>query len=159
MDATLIIVDMQAGFMLNSSCKELIPRIRELLKGVTFTEVVTTKFINSKDSPFVKQLDYKRMLTDEDTRLLFPGYKTIKKSTYSALKYWKPKTKRVLVVGVDTEGCVAQTAIDCFEAGYDVSVLPYYCASSGGFQYHQAGLQILRRLIGQKGVEYWKYSP
>ena len=77
MDATLIIVDMQAGFMLNSSCKELIPRIGELLKGVTFTEVVTTKFINSMDSPFVKQLDYKRMLTDEDTRLLFPGYKTI----------------------------------------------------------------------------------
>lgn len=35
-DATLIIVDMQAGFMLNSSCKELIPRIRELLRGVTF---------------------------------------------------------------------------------------------------------------------------
>ena len=68
MDATLIIVDMQAGFMLNSSCKELIQRIRELLKGVTFTEVVTTKFVNSLNSPFVKQLDYKRMLTDEDTR-------------------------------------------------------------------------------------------
>lgn len=72
MEATLIIVDMQAGFMLNSSCKELIPRIRELLKGVNFTEVVTTKFINSLDSSFVKQLDYKRMLTNEDTRLLFP---------------------------------------------------------------------------------------
>lgn len=93
MDATLIIVDMQAGFMLNSSCKELITRISELLNGVTFKEVITTKFVNSKDSPFVKQLDYKRMLTDEDTRLLFPGYKTIKKSTYSALKYWKPKNK------------------------------------------------------------------
>lgn len=96
MDATLIIVDMQAGFMLNSSCKELIPRIRELLKGVTFTEVVTTKFINSMDSTFVKQLDYKRMLTDEDTRLVFPGYKTIKKSTYSALKHWKPKQRGFL---------------------------------------------------------------
>ena len=46
MDATLIIVDMQAGFMLNSSCKELILRIRELLSGVTFKEVVTTKFVN-----------------------------------------------------------------------------------------------------------------
>lgn len=159
MDATLIIVDMQAGFMLNSSCKELIPRIKELLQGVTFKEVVTTKFVNLPDSPFVNQLGYTRMMTDEDTRLLFPGYKTIKKSTYSALKYWKPKAKRVFVIGVDTEGCVAQTAIDCFEAGYDVSVLPYYCASSGGFQYHQAGLQILRRLIGQRGVEYWKFSP
>ena len=86
MDATLIIVDMQAGFMLNSSCKELVPRIRELLNGVTFKEVVTTKFVNSPDSPFVKQLGYTRMLTEEDTRLLFSGYKTIKKSTYSALK-------------------------------------------------------------------------
>ena len=72
MEATLIIVDMQAGFMLNSSCKKLIPRISELLNGVTFKEVVTTKFVNSVDSPFMKQLDYKRMLTDEDTRLLFP---------------------------------------------------------------------------------------
>lgn len=157
-DITLIIVDMQAGFMTNSTCKRLIPRIQELLDTTSFKEVVTTKFVNTENSPFVTQLGYIRMLTEEDTRLLFPGYKVVCKNTYTALHEWKPSTKRVWIVGVDTEGCVAQIAIECFETGYEVSVLPYYCSSSGGVEYHFAGLKILRRLIGEKGVYYWKHK-
>jgi nicotinamidase-related amidase len=56
------------------------------------------------------------------------------------------------ICGLDTEGCVLKSAVDLFEIGITPRVLSNYCASSGGHDYNEAGIKILKRLIGEKQV-------
>ena len=44
------------------------------------------------------------------------------------------------------------SSVGLFEAGIEPVVLAHACASAAGHADHQAGLQILKRLIGDKQV-------
>ena len=56
------------------------------------------------------------------------------------------------VCGVDTDQCVLMTATDLLQHDIVPIVLEDLCASAAGPQYHQAGLFLLRRLIGNEQV-------
>ncbi|MGE5442745.1 MAG: isochorismatase family protein, partial [Bacteroidota bacterium] len=59
---------------------------------------------------------------------------------------------RVHLCGIGTDSSVLISAVDLFEAGIEPVVLAHACASAAGHADHQAGLQILKRLIGDKQV-------
>ncbi|MBW4566253.1 MAG: cysteine hydrolase [Mojavia pulchra JT2-VF2] len=58
----------------------------------------------------------------------------------------------VAVCGVDTDACVMATALGLFDAGFETFVVSDGCASSGGQEYHEAAIKILKRNIGEKYV-------
>jgi nicotinamidase-related amidase len=61
------------------------------------------------------------------------------------------KVRRLLLAGTATEMCVAQTAIDARECGYQVSVLVDACASVGAAN-AEVALRYLERVVGVRLV-------
>ena len=53
--------------------------------------------------------------------------------------------KRLILVGVMTEGCVLKTALDAMEIGYDVTVVED-CCSSPNSKGHVVGIELLKQL-------------
>lgn len=65
----------------------------------------------------------------------------------------------VAVCGVDTDACVMATALGLFDAGFETFVVSDACASSGGQEYHEAAIKILKRNIGEKYVISFSELP
>ncbi|MEH2373168.1 cysteine hydrolase family protein [Nostoc sp.] len=65
----------------------------------------------------------------------------------------------VAVCGVDTDACVMATALGLFDAGFETFVVSDGCASSGGQEYHEAAIKILKRNIGEKYVISFSELP
>lgn len=65
----------------------------------------------------------------------------------------------VAVCGVDTDACVMATALGLFDAGFETFVVSDGCASSGGQEYHEAAIKILKRNIGEKYVISFNELP
>lgn len=174
----LILVDMQNGFCQTKETREVISRIETLLKKQTFDAVIATKFLNADNSPFIKILNWNKMIENnpitkyekEETKIVKPLKKYIHavlfKRSYGLDKDLMDaliemindiidnsaitEQKQVFIAGVDTDCCVLATAISLFENGIRPIVLTKYCASNGGKKSHEAGLTCLKRLIGQK---------
>ena len=96
--------------------------------------------------------------TQLHTRLKYGVDITINKHAYSS---WQPEVSElceklavntVAVCGIDTDQCVLVSAVDIFQAGLKPLVVADCCASSGGGSFHQAGLLLLKRLIGEQQV-------
>lgn len=64
------------------------------------------------------------------------------------------KIDKLYFVGMDTDGCVLKSCLDCFERNIPLEVLANYCASGGGSDYHDAGLVVLERSIGVDRINY-----
>jgi nicotinamidase-related amidase len=62
------------------------------------------------------------------------------------------KISEVFLCGIETDCCVLKTAVDLFEHHYRPVVLSSACASRAGKENHEAGLKILRRMIGNEQV-------
>ncbi len=65
----------------------------------------------------------------------------------------------VVVCGVDTDACVMATALGLFDAGFETLIVSDACASSGGQEYHEAAIKILKRNIGEKYVITFSELP
>ena len=65
----------------------------------------------------------------------------------------------VAVCGVDTDACVMATSLGLFDAGFETFVVSDGCASSGGQEYHEAAIKILKLNIGQKYVISFSELP
>jgi len=65
----------------------------------------------------------------------------------------------VAVCGVDTDACVMATALGLFDAGFETFVVSDGCASSGGREYHEVAIKILKRNIGEKYVISFSELP
>ena len=68
-------------------------------------------------------------------------------STPLALILAKLNIERILLAGMSTEGCVAQTAIAAKELGYKVTVVPAACATVDE-ELEQIALAYLTRVVG-----------
>lgn len=160
-DSLLVIVDVQNGF-LNDNTRHLLDDIEELMEDHKFTHVVCTKFINQQSSPFVQLMKWTAMQTNEETEVpseimqycetVFPKYGY---SCWTAefTKYVsKVLPKIIYFVGIDTEGCVLISAVDCFSKNVAVEVLADYCDSTGGIDAHKAGVEVMKRLLGEDRV-------
>lgn len=159
-DKALIIVDMQNGFNTNLDTQEVEEKLSSINKN-DYDMIIATKFVNTDDSMFVKQLDYHKMFDIEDTEFLSivkelyeiqvpkNGYDGSDKIV-SILNNTTVDT--VYVIGFDTDGCVLSTALGLFDNGYKVKIIEELCASSGGEDVHQAALAVLERCIGRDNV-------
>ena len=151
----LLIIDMQKGFI-NEHTRHLPLLIENLQKK--YENIVITKFYNKEKSSFRGILNWNGCsFGTEETELAFIPHskaKIIHKPAYTCLtkkvkKFLKTKKiESVDIVGIDTDACVLKTAFDLFEYGITPYILENFCASSGGQQFHNHALEILRRNIG-----------
>lgn len=151
---------MQNGFNTNLDTQEVEEKLSSINKN-DYDMIIATKFVNTDDSMFVKQLDYHKMFDIEDTEFLSivkelydiqvpkNGYDGSDKIV-SILNNTTVDT--VYVIGFDTDGCVLSTALGLFDNGYKVKIIEELCASSGGEDVHQAALAVLERCLGRDNV-------
>jgi nicotinamidase-related amidase len=83
---------------------------------------------------------------EEDCFVVKPRYSAFD-HTPLALILQEREIDRLLLGGMSTEGCVAQTAIDARERGFKVTVLPNACATvDEGVE--QVALEYLEQVVG-----------
>ena len=155
----LLIIDLQKGFI-NQHTRHIPAKINELFDK--YELIIATQFVNLPGSNFRKLLQWHDLSEgDASTEMaidLHPHVVKIKKYGYSCINDDFMKLIRekgvdfIDICGLDTEGCVLKSAVDLFEIGITPRVLSDYCASSGGHDYHEAGIKVLKRLIGDKQV-------
>ncbi|MBO5349316.1 MAG: isochorismatase family protein [Clostridia bacterium] len=84
--------------------------------------------------------------------------KVLVKENYSAVNkefinyLSENRIEEVYICGFDADACVLKTAFDLFERNIKVYILQDYCMSSGGEEYHNAAIKVLKRSIGDKFI-------
>ena len=164
MKKILIVVDVQSGFIKNEQTQKVAQKIAELTDTNIFDCVVTTRFINSQNSAFVRFLKFYNMTEYDDVKT-HPGINfdyVIDKSLYTCVDRSflllleeinnEKRPKEIFVCGLNTDTSVLKITTDLFEQKIRPIVLVDYCASDGGTDAHDAGLQCLSRLIGPQGL-------
>jgi nicotinamidase-related amidase len=159
----LLVIDVQRGFI-NCNTAHVVPKIRTLLDMRHFQKHLFTRFINSPNSQFAKQLQLFGMYEDDpDTELapeLIPyasevfikyGYGSLTPELHQLLTV--QQASQVVLVGIETDACVLKTAFDLFDAGFHVQVISDLCASGDADpRIHESALSILARNIGVSNV-------
>lgn len=155
----LLIIDVQNGFI-NDWTAHVPMRVEGLQE--TFDSVLVTRLYNPQKSLYRKLIGWNGFsLGSVDTQLAFapsPDTTIIDKSSYSCVntafidRLRRDGVSRVHLCGTNTDGSVLASAIGLFEAGFEPVILAHACGSTNGHTEHQAALQILRRLIGEKQV-------
>lgn len=155
----LIIVDVQRGFM-NGSTEHIVKPIERLQSE--YRMVVATRYYRLPGSAIDRLLSIEGFERGSpETQLAFtasPGAIVVEKSDYSCvgsqlLPLLRERNVRsASVCGVDTDQCVLMTAADLLQHDIVPVVFEDLCASAAGLQYHEAGLLLLRRLIGNEQV-------
>lgn len=158
----LLVVDVQQGFMTPETC-HVPSRVGTLLSfhKDKFDVVVASKFINSEDSVFVRELGYAGCV-DEGKQSLFGVVQDFADVVVSKSGYLLPAeglqrfvdagVSRVFVVGVDTDACVLFNTAAVFDLGLRPIVLAKACGSTGGAEFHSTGLRLIERTIGAHNV-------
>lgn len=166
----LLAVDLQNGFLTSPECEAVVPKVVD--HASQFHGCWATRFFN-RNANFLRQLNWNEMVSGQETELsttLTPVVsKTFDKPSYSPMSGAIPGTYKwsrppllealqsdaittVAVCGVDTDACVMATALGLFDAGFETFVVSDGCASSGGHEYHEAAIKILKRNIGEQYV-------
>lgn len=164
MKSIAIVVDMQNGFASSARIQKLGEKIADLLSRNLFDAVIATRFLNGENSSFEQFMGWDKMKSDEEICILpsilpYPDV-TIDKYIYSCVNAdflqimsqlnGGTMPEKVFLMGIDTDCCVLATATALFENDIRPVVLTAYCDSTGGAEYHEAGLLCLKRLIGEK---------
>lgn len=162
----LIVVDVQNGFLKTTEHVEKANQIVALAKSGKFDKIVATKFLNYTGSMYEKYFNWSDLKTSDETDLYEPLKEfvnaTFKKTTYNCVNddfielltelndY--EEVNEVYICGLYTDACVFATAIGLFDNLIAPIVLEDYCFSTGGRQYHEAGLKCLERTIGKSQI-------
>lgn len=159
MEKTLIVVDLQRGFVTDFSAHVVAP-LEQLQHQ--FENVVFTKFSNPDPSPFREILNYQKLSPgDDDTEFaLQPRADAfiIERSSYTCVTsklrehLARLQCREVFVCGIATEACVLKTVADLFEANIRPIVLENMCASDKSDDFHDMAIKIIRKLIGEEQV-------
>lgn len=157
--SALLIIDVQSGFI--NEWTAHVP-VRAASLQDSFDQIIVTRLYNPQKSLYRKLVGWNRFsLGSVDTHLAFePRHDAtiIDKSTYSCIteplldRLRRNATTRAHLCGIGTDSGVMISAIDLFQAGIEPVVLAHACGAVTGHANHQAGLHILRRLIGEKQV-------
>ena len=165
-DDILLLSDVQNGFR-NEYTEEAIQHIVELCNKYHFTKVVTAKFSNYAGSLFCNELNYFKMLSQEEqdfipelkpfltnSIVLHDGYGCDMRVLLAQLRIINGGIlpKRILVAGFDTEACVLVIATQLFDNQIVPCILKDCVASSQGTQNHEYGLAIMKTLFGSKNL-------
>lgn len=164
MKRTLILVDVQNGFIHNSENQVMVQKIRQLLSESLFDRVIATKYINTAGSNIIRLMGWNKLLTNEeqtipaeilqyvdyvDEKSGYSGY-TETMRAYLLQDNGEKYPEQVFLVGLDLGCCVLETATDFFEAGVRPFVLTAYCSCAGGKPYFDAAILCLEHLIGNR---------
>lgn len=164
MKKILIIVDVQNGFCRYEQTKKIANRIATLSNSDLFDKIIATRFHNKEGSQYTKFLNWHGLISSPDIDIV-EGVKSdivIDKWIYtcvnnefiSLLKDLNDgiEPTHVFICGVDTDCCVLKISTDLFERGIMPVVLIDYCDSNGGLESHEAGILVMKRLIGKKSL-------
>lgn len=154
----LLIIDMQKGFICKND--KLVYKIESLIEQKQFDHIVYSKFINTKNSIFEKQLSWFKLQSEKEQSIVLDTKNNmiIKKYAYSAFTKElinfinENNIETIYICGLDTDACILKTALDIFEFGITPKVLKDYCKSSGGKKYHTSAIKILFRNIGKDNI-------
>ena len=153
MKKALVVIDVQKAFI-NKNTKALPEAIRKYIikNRHAYDFLLFTRFVNFKNSNFVKLGHYTRCFGPPDTDIhpLLDEFLTennvFVKHTFSPfkseefVKYIKKNNVDELhICGTDTEACVLSTIIDAFDAGYNIKFLEELSGSHNGPAAHKAG--------------------
>lgn len=157
----LVVVDMQNGFISPAS-QHVIPVVANLVRIWQDADapVLMTRYINHPDSPYVHYLRWEKMQASPEIDIVdelqeFVGRThLLDKTVYTTFTdqgrdlFDQQGWNTTYIVGLDTESCVAQTAVGAFETGRRPVVITDGCASHAGDEAHQAGMFVMSRNIG-----------
>ncbi len=169
MKKLLIIIDVQ-NFFINNYTKEIPKKISDYLqeKRTFYDFIVFTKYVNDKNSPSYKKLNFKDCLGGEQIKIVKELENFISKNnvfikkTYSAFQnkqivslIKKYKINKIDLCGLTSDGCVLATAFDGFDRGFDITVLKDLVGTCWGPEkFNQACLE----LIGYK-IDHSVFDP
>ena len=159
MKKLLLVIDVQKSFITEDT-KKILPKIEKLIDSNLYDDVVFTRFINSYESRFYKDLNYEGCINESTSSLAIDSkkYKVIEKYAYTSLtdelkEYIKDNNiEKIYLCGFDTNACVLKTALDLFEQDYDFYLLKNYCGSSSGIRLHDDAILNLSILIGSNKI-------
>ena len=158
MNTLLLVIDMQKAFI-NQNTEYLIEKISNLINTNQYNNIVFTRFINTNDSIYVRDLNYYGCIGEDKELVIKPdNHKVIDKKVYSSLNselknyIIENNITKIYLCGINTDCCVLKTAFDLFENEYDFYILKDYCASTNGIEKHNNALEILKRNIGNKRI-------
>ena len=157
----VLLIDVQNGFC-NDFTNPVIAELSLFLKENNFEKVIATKFINYKESVFEKNLEYFKLLTYEEQKIvpeIFPYVSAVfLKDTYNCITDGLLEQiriinngllpERVLIAGFDTESCVLVTATGLFDKGIKPYILVDFVASTEGTENHLCGLRAAETMFG-----------
>lgn len=158
----LVVVDVQNGFVSPAS-QHVIPVIADLIRIWQDADapVLMTRYINHPDSPYVHYLRWEKMQTSPEIDIVdeLQEFTTrahvLDKTVYTTFTeqgralFDEQGWNTTYIVGLDTESCVAQTAVGAFETGRRPVVITDGCASHAGEEAHRAGLLVMGRNVGR----------
>lgn len=160
-DPVLVVIDAQNGFV-NENSRVVVPRIKNLIQECTprGIPIVFTRFINTPGSPFETLIDWPHVTSEPEIDIVSEledlAQEIVNKHFYSAFsdnfdrlvqdRAWKT----LIICGIATESCVLKTAVDAFERNLRPIVITDACASDAGAESHEAGLLVLKYLIGER---------
>lgn len=159
MSSLLLIIDLQKDFI-NINTEPIVKKIENFIEQDKFDNVVFTRFINSEDSIFVRDLNYYGCMDNSSKKIVIDtkDHLVIDKSIYSAFNkeliayISKNNITDIYLCGIDIECCVLKTAFDLFENEYQVYILKDLCACTHGEERKNNALQILARNIGKNKI-------
>lgn len=162
----MLAVDMQNGFLTTPETEEVLTNVVE--NADLFDQVWATRFFN-RNPNFSRQVNWDEMVSGPETEL-DPSLTTVVSKTFDKPSYSPPADDliqalqnegitTVVVAGVDTDACVMDTALELFDAGIETYVVSDGSASSGGTEYHEAGIKLLERNIGEDYVVPFSELP
>lgn len=153
-------VRFRAELLTNSLTHHIPQRIARLIQRGEYEPLLFTRFINDTDGPYQRFLDWHSCDSEPETNIVpelasfaqagfvfsKPGQCGMPDELAEYLR--KQGSKRVFIVGIDTDMCVLKIALDIFDINIEPVVLTDCCASTAGLQAHLAGLAVLSRNIG-----------
>ena len=161
----LIVVDMQSGFLVEST-RWIVPNVQAVIEKGNYDMYIEAIFHAEPDSLWDKQLHWtfdmeptvpeiKKLLDGKNAVVVTKTTKSAFQGDKDLVALFKEKgIEEVHVVGLDANDCVMATAFDSFDAGFWTYVIEECIDSSEGMQLRDAALAILRNVEMTNSSEY-----
>ena len=146
MSTALLIIDVQKSSCKNASVAAAIEKLQ-----YDYEHVFVSRFVNEKSPllPLTQWAGY------DDEELAFtpaPHAVVFDKNVYTSFIEDLTAFDEVHLCGYDTDACVYKTAMDLIEHAIRPVVLAHLCGSENE-RFHQIGLELLRRNIGERNLK------
>ncbi len=150
----IIVIDPQKGFE-NPGTLKTFYRIFDILRNdySKFLKVYIFLFKNDENSPFRKNMDWWPGFRENEDCNLIDDYNLNNYKKYYHNKY---SIKEFLITGVETDASVLLSAMELFDLGIKVLICPDLVYSTYGDAGQNAGLFIIRKVLGDSGIISYK---